>query len=266
MNKKNIALVVAVVLGASVVIAGVAAQNDSAIPRVLTYSGYLEQSGAPLTQTGVDIAFELLAANNGILASETQNIDVTAGRFSATLFAGLLDDTVLSQGDLRLRITIGGQILSPPQALAPAMFALRAESADRLSFRGAVSDYTTGAGFCGQTAAITGAITEPGFADFGYPRAKELCEAVPGCSSGAHMCTSDEMVRDATLRRSPAAGEGWIAATAGNLNSIESGDCVGWTTSVDSRAGQAWLTEGGSGIQAVSISTCNNAHPIFCCH
>ncbi|MGH7326899.1 MAG: hypothetical protein ACREJX_00985, partial [Polyangiaceae bacterium] len=61
--------------------------------------------------------------------------------------------------------------------------------------------------YCGATATETGAFVSG--TKTGYAAAKAQCETVPGCSAGAHMCTTDEILR--TVQLGTITPGGWIA-------------------------------------------------------
>ena len=117
--------------------------------------------------------------------------------------------------------------------------------------------YGVGATFCGSTLAGTDGKFMEGSAT-GYAAAKLKCEAVPTCSSSAHMCTTDEIVRSASLGKMVPTG--WYSAGVRIAVQGEFAvDCLGWTNNDPAYAGIAW------GGKFPSTTGCNSKILALCC-
>lgn len=120
-------------------------------------------------------------------------------------------------------------------------------------------------GYCGATAiAYSGNLLAavPGAAN-GYAAAKTLCENVSGCTVGAHMCISDEIVRSLAMGVSlPAAGGWYSTGVNAQNNGYFANDCLGWTA-FDNQHGASFFAGGAPSFP--SFEYCSLAEPVLCC-
>lgn len=125
--------------------------------------------------------------------------------------------------------------------------------------------YSLAATYCGSTPiSYNGNLLSvvPG-AFNGYAAAKTLCEGVPGCGPGAHMCMGEEIIRTMSTGGAVPSSQGWyttgMRAKSVIGNGLES-DCQGWQTSsgVGVFFGQSWNGYPYS-------NECESSHEILCC-
>jgi hypothetical protein len=134
--------------------------------------------------------------------------------------------------------------------------------------------YSINATYCGATLATTGAFVQGGLV--GYAAAKAVCEST--ClSPSAHMCTGEEMIRHVSMGGSVPTGQGWIASSAGVVDSYPARtdgssltcyyDCLGYQASAkiscsggaSASFGTIWL-----GTYFSSLG-CDQSAAIYCC-
>lgn len=110
--------------------------------------------------------------------------------------------------------------------------------------------------YCGTTVTVTGQLD----AANGYMAGKTLCQGVAACGAEGHMCTSMEMV-NYTSTGGAAPPSGWVVT--GQHASVANqamNDCEGFTKADPQVWGEVW--QGNHPF----ASTCNNTHPVLCCH
>ena len=125
--------------------------------------------------------------------------------------------------------------------------------------------YSLGATYCGKTAPTNGLIAN------GYAGTKSLCEAVAACgsSASAHMCSSEEILRSASM--GVVIDSGWYASavhssyfgcSGGACGSTQtSSDCIGWTSNNGAEYGLTWQ----SGGRLLYQVQCGTSQPVLCC-
>src|SRR5262249_29438438 len=97
----------------------------------------------------------------------------------------------------------------------------------------------------------------------GYVGAKAACEATCNHSPTARICTSDDLVRSASLGMSMKSG--WFAAGAAAMyrdtNSYSINDCANFTSSAGPYGplGQTWTPAG------AVYHWCSEAYALLCC-
>lgn len=126
--------------------------------------------------------------------------------------------------------------------------------------------YSLGATYCGKTTASTN-----GQIPNGYAGTKFQCEAVAACgnSPSAHMCSSEELVRSASL--GVIIESGWYSSavvsmypgcSGGTCGSTQlASDCMGWTSNNGAEYGLAWQWGG----RPLHQAPCTTVLPVLCC-
>lgn len=102
------------------------------VPEPIPYRGVLEQNGAPVTQEGIGMNFELYTAVDQTTAAwaEFKPVNVVDGRFSVQLGDTTpIPQDLLDRSELYLAVTVNGQALVGRQRLLTAPYAHRAGSA-----------------------------------------------------------------------------------------------------------------------------------------
>jgi len=121
--------------------------------------------------------------------------------------------------------------------------------------------YSTGATYCGETAATPGDLSTLTNTGTGAVKAKNACVQACTSSSTAHMCTGAELERSAALGIST--GTGWFAAGAYNSLFGDDFECVGWTSTTHSgtTSGDYW----NPALGGPSAANCTQSFPVLCC-
>jgi hypothetical protein len=128
--------------------------------------------------------------------------------------------------------------------------------ADRVIVSRNSRNYSVGSVYCG-ISRLPASSPPP---TIGYSGMKTLCEAAIGCSSSAHMCLPDELVRSAAIGLPIATGWYSIGLQGGLVGGSYTTDCAGWTNNSSLPDGPMWTSEG------PSVALCNsNGQPILCC-
>jgi len=143
MPKKMLVIVIAAVLTAGA-FSFVLAQSrpappaGSPVPRVITYEGNLDQNGQPAPDGAYSFAFSFwndltaTAPANQVGTTISKNgVQVTGGKFIVELAVD--DDAVYETSLLYLEITVNSNKLAPRQKINAAMFAVRAETSERVT-------------------------------------------------------------------------------------------------------------------------------------
>lgn len=125
-------------------------------------------------------------------------------------------------------------------------------------------EYSLVASYCGSTSILYNGDLQaavPGSPN-GYAAAKTLCEGVAGCGLTAHMCTSEEIIRETAT--GGAVPSGWNSTGVLSMSYPTPGfhrwtDCVGWKTSSGTEWGNVWTGSDPYG------ETCNVPKNVLCC-
>jgi hypothetical protein len=213
--------------------------------------------------------FDALTAGTAVCSTAPQTITVTNG-----LFRIALDDTctaaVQANPNLFVEVSVNSQTMQPRTKLGAVPYAIESGGVAFSNVRipagtawpGPTTitkngkSYSVNGSFCGSSTATNGNAG-------GYTGAKTMCETA--CSSTtAHLCTSEEMLRSASLGLTlPTLG--WYA---GGLqvhpysDSITNTDCLGFTTSTSTAYGAIWY---GAGVMGATAATCDGLRPLLCC-
>jgi hypothetical protein len=283
------AIAVASALTAGYFIGRARADTPKSIP--VFYSGYLEDANGPVNglKSIVLRLFDAATGGTSVCAdspSATHGSQVTAGRFR---FA--LDDScaaaVQVHSELWAELTVEGQTL-PRSRMGAVPYALNAA---RVSWNG-VTDvdattewpgtlpysrlkgaqsagddgtvYTLAGRYCGSTPA--------GPTTGGYRAVKQQCQTACGNVSGAHVCTSEELIRSTAIGVSIPA-DGWFATGTASPRGSTPGngyynDCFGFTVSDDKHSGVVWRVKDDTGKPVSFPDTygCQSRFPILCCN
>jgi hypothetical protein len=141
-------------LGAMLLASCFTAATARAVPDTLTYSGYLEQSGAPYTGA-VTAIFDLYRGPTGGTSVWTQtfpSVSVVNGAFTVQLGGGAvapMDFSVLDGAALYLGVTLNGTPLAPRSPMLSVPYARRAELADSVPWS-SVTNVSVGTGLLKQ--------------------------------------------------------------------------------------------------------------------
>jgi hypothetical protein len=258
-------------------------------PPSLVYAGYLEEAGQPVTGQRI-MSVELFdnsgATGNALCGVLSTPVDVAGGHFRISLTGSTpatCESVVFANVDLWVRVK-SGTTTFPLTKIGSIPFALEAQNAaaartaigpldarlTSMEGRLTVAEshvYTLGssswsmyAGYCGSTAAaVTGNLKPTITSSQGYLSTKALCEAVAGCGPAAHICSSEDMVRWASMGGSPLALDAWIATGTDSWDgTVLTNDCGGFVA--NSTRGVTWAT-----LQRPVRVDCNTAHPVACC-
>jgi hypothetical protein len=117
--------------------------------------------------------------------------------------------------------------------------------------------YSLHAGYCGATAATTGAVADGALV--GIAATKSLCQKACANSASAHMCTTVEIQRHhATGGTVP---RGWYTAGMWTYDgSRVINDCVSWTSAANTVMGpQSYATD------PAHDDPCDSSFPLLCC-
>lgn len=98
----------------------------------------------------------------------------------------------------------------------------------------------------------------------GYPATKALCEASTACgnSATAHMCSTEEVIRSASMGINMPSG--WYSVGVYVVQSSYPDlyrDCTGWTSLQSTALGTVW----GNSPDAPTNQSCNVVAPVLCC-
>lgn len=226
----------------------------------LSYSGTLldPNTGAPIAGP-VDLVISLWTAPTGgtqQCTTSAPGTPLTAGRFQVVLSAACAT-AVKATPDLYVDVRVGTESLLPRPRVGAAPYALEADTARRTVRTVGGERYSSGGGFCGATA-----VAQDGDMG-GYAGAKALCEAVASCSSSAHMCTTDEIIRHKALGQTHP--QGWFASGVWvPSGGIQVKDCDAWTDNGSGRAGMAFAASSSTEPGPFS-AVCNTTYPVLCC-
>ena len=133
--KRILTLALLGVLIISNVVRAVAAPAAPTAPSsLLTYQGHLlDTTGLPVTDGAYSMAFSLWDAESAgqqLWGPEAHTVTVTSGYFSLLLGTEMPLDPAYFTGDTYLEITVGGETLTPRQALGAVAYALGASQAE----------------------------------------------------------------------------------------------------------------------------------------
>lgn len=271
-RRAQIALVVGVLAVGGGVFVGTRIAQADGVPQTqpLTYAGtLLDASGNPATgMVNLDLNLHTTAMGGSAVCSTsgTFNLTTTKGRFQMVLDAACTT-AVHATPDLYVDLKVGGaSIFTTRPKLGAVPYALEADTS-RVARRGLYENPTTmnessvGGGYCGVTAQ-----TYTGSTVGGYGGAKSKCQAVSGCTSTAHVCSSEEMVRYAATGGTHGAAMTWIASGAvAQIANLTVDDCSGFTSGASSAQGTAWVWTASATSGFPNNSLCNAALAIACC-
>lgn len=243
------------------------AHADGIPPNPLVYSGVmLGPNGAPITTQQL-VTLTLWRSETGSASGDqlcnppsSQVTPDVLGRFTAAVDSVCVDK-VRTTPEVWLEVKIGVSVVRPRTRLNAVPFAVEADRTLRHTVTRDGGTISVGGVFCGLAGPTSGTITAPGGLT-GYRAAKVLCEAAPGCTRTAHMCTTDEVIRTTALGVS-LPESGFYARGAMALHSqaqaIWTNDCNGYTDAVNSVA-SVWSPVGFAG-----NADCASMAKILCC-
>jgi len=117
-------------------------------------------------------------------------------------------------------------------------------------------EYALNASPCGFTGLFTGKVG-------GYSSAKGLCEDVNSCTSAAHVCSGDELLRYTSTGGSVAIegryATGMFAETTYSTSIVSTTDCDGFTSDASRNSTGFWTASG------PQRRPCDRLLPILCC-
>lgn len=249
----------------------------------LYYSGYLEDTGAPVNGSrniGINI-YTASAGGSPVCAVPAAATNVQNGWFRVP-FGTLCINEVRANQTLYVEVNVGGAALLPRSKVGAAPYAIEADSVQwagvkskptawpgtipwsgvnpgptatdtwpgKVVFAGPSSSASVNAGYCGSTSSPYTA-SQVG----GYAGAKAKCQAACGKTT-AHICSGDEMVRSVGAGSTVTGSDGWISSPISPRN-----DCAGFTWTGSSDVGTAWSTTA----KYATAANCTDSRPVLCC-